>query len=123
MNLDFDSQVRHFWVQLPEGTAVSNISFYDGDQDRSNDWVPALFNTSVHWFGASNDRAGQDYSRLFNFRFDANAAPSPPDGTVAGLVAYSPESQITTQILGPAVITPVHLPNEAPDFRSTPKGR
>ncbi len=73
MNLDFDRQIASFSVPIPPGVAVTNAGFGDVDADGGNDWTVTIGPDTVSWQAPSGNAL--DWGTLFNFRFDADAAP------------------------------------------------
>ena len=105
MNFDFDPLVRSFSVPLPAGVTVANVGFRDGDQDPSNDWGASAAGGALTW-DAPKSMGGQDYSTLFNFRFDANATPSAADGVMVRLRPTEVRDWTPTlRIVGPGMLT------------------
>jgi hypothetical protein len=105
MNFDFDPLVRSFSVPLPAGAAVANVGFRDADEDPSNDWGASTAGGAVTW-SAPKSLGGQDYSTLFNFRFDANASPSAANGVTVRLRATEVRDwEPTLAIVGPGKLT------------------
>ena len=78
MNMDYDRQVESFAVPFAPGTTITGIEFGDVDDVATNDWTAALANGHVTWSapGGGADTNACDWGTLFNFRFDADAAPA-----------------------------------------------
>lgn len=77
-NRDSDRGIRSFTV--PTGGAnVTNASFHDIDKDPANDWTVQVTPGEVTWFtddyATDPDAPALKYQEMFNFRFDADAAP------------------------------------------------
>lgn len=78
-NHDCDRQVRQFSIPIPDGFNVQNIGFRDIDRDATNQWTSSYSNNAITWstgvFGSSNANPLK-FASVFNFRFDANVAPT-----------------------------------------------
>jgi hypothetical protein len=90
-NFDSDRGAHAFTVPLPAGVTVSNVGFHDPDTSLANEWNATVWSDRITW--ATDDYATDSlanylgYYRMFNFRFDADAAPAA--GTV-GLTIFKP---------------------------------
>lgn len=84
-------EMRSFFVPLPNGATVSNIGFHDTGFDAANDWTGQVVNGGIQWSTDTyivNDEANSlKWGEAYNFRFDANVAPT--DGPV-GTGLYKP---------------------------------
>ena len=110
MNFDFDRQIRSFAVPLPPGVELASVSFYDGDDDPGNDWPATVGASEIVWSTPDGAPAlgALDWGVLFNFGFDANAAPTDPLATMGVLEAGSP-AQLTAATRGPGTtLVPVN---------------
>jgi hypothetical protein len=88
LNFDFERQVQSFSLPIGAGQTVSNTGFDDGDTSASNDWTPSVTSGSVTWTAPAGHAL--DFGMLFNFRFDANAAPVEGAATITPLDPGSP---------------------------------
>jgi hypothetical protein len=102
MNFDFDRRIRSFSVPLPAGVELASVAFYDGNDDPGDDWQSTVTASAIVWSTPAGEPAvgALDWGTLFNFRFDANAAPSGPTATMEVLEAGSP-NQLTAASKGP----------------------
>jgi hypothetical protein len=103
MNFDFDRRIRSFSVPLPAGVELASVAFYDGDAAPGNDWQSLVTATEIVWTTPAGDPelGALDWGTLYNFRFDANAAPTDPMTTLGVLESGSP-TQLTAASKGPA---------------------
>jgi hypothetical protein len=100
--------IRSF--EVPVGAAiVANVGFHDPDQDALNDWTATTANGWVSWstedFVTNPQAPALEYQTMFNFRFDADAAPVP--------------SSVRAGIFRPGVGTAVFLGAPAPHAGAT----
>lgn len=86
-NMNSDHAARVFSVDFPDGTPITNVGFKDIDHHSSEvysttDWTSAVDtpNGTVSWstetYAANNNANALRYATLFNFWFDAAAAPA-----------------------------------------------
>lgn len=77
---DMDRGIRSFKVPLESGLTVSNVVFRDPDGIAGNDWTWSYGGGFITFNGptfATNASAPHlSYGRVFNFRFEVNAAPA-----------------------------------------------
>ena len=76
MNYDFDPRFNRFSISLPEGIAISNIQYLDGDQDGGNDWSSLIENGELTWTAPNTD-SSLEWGHMATFVFEANEPPSP----------------------------------------------
>ncbi|MBK7876279.1 MAG: hypothetical protein IPJ77_11060 [Planctomycetes bacterium] len=109
-NLNSDRNVGSFSVPVPAGVTVTNIGFHDvnyHDNDGNGsanfsgtDWVGALSGGAVSWAcqtQAQNALANAiRWGTLYNFRFDANVAPTSGVTTFGLWKTGSPASMTAT---------------------------
>jgi hypothetical protein len=95
--------VRSFAVPVG-GVNISHPSFHDIDQDPGNDWDVTIADGAITWstddYATDPDAHALFFQTLFNFRFDADQAPT--DGAVA-LGIFKPGS-------GSSLLLPVQTP-------------
>ncbi len=86
-NMNSDHAAQSFSVDLPDGTAITNVGFHDvdshsGEPYSTTDWTTAvdLPNGTVSWssetFAANNNANALRWATMFTFWFDANVAPA-----------------------------------------------
>lgn len=95
-NMNSDRSVRSFSVPIPAGLSVSNVEFHDvayrgndgvnGNQNyNSTDWSFVNTGTALEWststFAQDSNANAIRWGTTYNFRFDANAVPTP--GTIS----------------------------------------
>ena len=85
LNLDYDRQVQSFSVPVATGVAVTNIGFNDLDTLATNNWIATIHPDRVQWDEVNNGFNALDWGMLYNFRFDADAAPSTNVATLTSL--------------------------------------
>lgn len=94
-NMNSDRSVRTFSVPIPAGLSVTNAGFHDttyrgndgqggGAPFSGTDWTFTNTGTTLEWststFAQSNNANAIRWGTTYNFRFDANAVPTP--GTI-----------------------------------------
>jgi hypothetical protein len=86
MNRNSDRQIRSFSIPVAGVANISNIGFHDNDLDPATDWQVAVENGAITWqtqTHAENPNANAlVFGYLFNFRFDADAAPAATEATL-----------------------------------------
>jgi hypothetical protein len=102
MNFDFDRRIRSFSLPLPAGVVLASVGFHDGDGDLANDWQATVTGTEIVWstLAAEPARGALDWGTLYNFRFDANAAPVAAAATL-GILETGPEMQLAPDSVAP----------------------
>jgi hypothetical protein len=75
-NRDNHRGIRTFSLPVCPGSAVTNVSFRDLDDDAANDWSVSQTTTDLV-FSTSNNPLR--WNSLFNFSFDCDAAPGGPN--------------------------------------------
>jgi len=100
-NHDFDRKVKSFRVPLPPGAIVSNAAFRDLDGSAGSDWTITIGSGAVVFEAPGPiDATALDWGTLFNFRFDADAAPA------AGSVDLGAHEETPTLLVPAPAITP-----------------
>jgi hypothetical protein len=103
-NHDSDRQMREFTIPVASGINVTNIGVRDADTDAGNQWTSSFANGKVSWFTqthAQNPNANSlKYNSVFNFWFDANAAP------VSGCALFNHFKPGSLQWLSAMTMTP-----------------
>ena len=86
-NLKSDHAAQRFAVDFPDGTAIANVGFSDidshsGEPYSTTDWTPEIdgANGTVSWatetFASNNNANALRWATMYNFWFDADAAPA-----------------------------------------------
>ncbi|MGH2570239.1 MAG: hypothetical protein ACRDGR_03370, partial [bacterium] len=103
-NRDSDRGIRSFSIPI-HGVNVTNVGFRDIDKDAGDDWTVTNDGGTITW---STDDWATDpegnwlhFQTLFNFRFDADAPPS-PTYAAAGIFKPGPGSVVYITTSGPA---------------------
>lgn len=91
-NMNSDRSVRSFSLPIPSGVVISNVGFHDvtyrgndgmgGTQNFSGaDWTFSNNGTTLEWststFASDTNANAIRWGTSYNFRFDANAVPTP----------------------------------------------
>ncbi|MBL8060991.1 MAG: hypothetical protein JNK63_09790, partial [Chthonomonas sp.] len=76
-NMDLDRQVKSFHVSVADSVNVRNITFRDIDKTATNEWTMTRANGDVSWEMQAGTPNPLIYGRLYNFRFEAQAAAVP----------------------------------------------
>lgn len=85
MNYDFDPRFSSFALQVPEGVAVSNIQYLDGDSNAANDWTSSM--AGGHLVFTAPGGAALEWGYMATFIFEANQAP------VEGVIELTAEEE------------------------------
>ncbi len=104
-NFDLDRRLRSLSVPLPAGITVSDPTFYDGDDDPTNDWAATVTPTEIFWQTPPGDPSSNalDWGTMFSFSFEANGAPAERTATLGILEAGTPSDALAaTQAPGDA---------------------
>jgi len=103
-NFDLERQIRSFTLPVSTDVTVSNAGFHDPDLDPGNDWLFMQNAGTITWFTesfAQNPVANANiYGTLFNFRFDADAAPTAATVTL-GLFKPGGGTAVAASTMGP----------------------
>lgn len=108
-NMNVDRAVGAFSVPVPTGVTLTNIGFHDvdyhsGEPYDGTDWPATVSGGSITWATAPvavNPNANAiRWSTMYNFRFDANAAPGMADSSLGMFKTGSPAS-ITASVAAP----------------------
>jgi hypothetical protein len=100
-NFNSDRSGQAFTIPFPAGTVISNIGFSDvdyhsGEPYSGTDWTSSTTGTSVTWqtqTHATNPNANAlRWDTIYNFWFDANAAPGAGSATITLFKPGSPAS-------------------------------
>jgi hypothetical protein len=109
LNIDMDRKVDSFTIPLAPSAVVTNVGFHavehhdEEDQGYSNDaWTWQVADGAITWSTLDNPVR---WGTMYNFRFDADAAPN-PDGTVVTLGMFEPGEPdvLTGETIGPCII-------------------
>ncbi len=109
-NLNSDRCAGSFSIPIPPGTTVTNIGFHDVDSHTGEpyaltDWTPVVAATAITWstqpYTANPNANAIRWGTLYNFRFDADAAPV---GSLASIGLFKPGvgSIVFGQVRAPA---------------------
>ncbi|MFQ5524629.1 MAG: hypothetical protein ACE5GX_00075 [Thermoanaerobaculia bacterium] len=104
MNFDFDRQIDSFTVPLPPGATVWNAWFGDQDGVTGNDWAATVNAGGITFSAPAGNEL--DWGIMYNFAFDANAAPGDLQLTLGVLETGSPMA-LTPTAVAPATLIPV----------------
>jgi hypothetical protein len=114
-NMNSHRSARTFSVPIPSGITVTNIGFHDvdyhsgdgavmGTSFAGDDWPGALSRGSLEWstadFATDPNANALRWGTLYNFRFDADAAPVAANAEVGLYRSGSPDS-IVIATVGP----------------------
>jgi HYR domain-containing protein len=105
-NMNSDRSAQSFSVPVPPGLVIRNVGFHDVDYHSGDgidgvttsgtDWTSTVLNGAITWStqsSAVNPNANAlRWGTLYDFRFDANAPPTPGLGTITLFKAGSPGS-------------------------------
>jgi hypothetical protein len=125
-NLNSDRSIRAFSVPKGSGVSVSNLAFHDvayhdgdgpGNVDfDGTDWPATNGASSVSWatqtFAQNQSANALRWGTLYNFRFDANVAPS--TGTLT-LATFKTVGNVTAQVDVPGTPQPDSDGDGVPD--------
>jgi hypothetical protein len=107
-NAGFDS----FSVPLPEGVAISDIQFGDGDLDAANDWASAVDTAAISW--TAPEGLSLDWGTMMRFSFVADSAPVASSVNL-GVANPGAPASFSPAALAPAVNT-APAANQTPEF-------
>ncbi|MDM7917493.1 MAG: hypothetical protein QUU85_19850, partial [Candidatus Eisenbacteria bacterium] len=104
-NFDSDREARSLQIPVGSLAGITNIGFHDPDLDPADDWQVSLENGVLTW---STDAFGDDpganalgFGILFNFWFDAPAAPVDGEARLGLFKPYDPDF-VTAATIVPA---------------------
>ena len=109
-NMNSDRCGGSFSIPLPAGVVVSNVGFHDVDYRNGDgngnvnfsgtDWTVTQTATSITWAcqtqAANTNANALRWGTTYNFRFDANAAPSTGNATLGLWKTGSPGNVVTS---------------------------
>lgn len=110
-NLCSHRSAQSFSVPLPSGATVSNIGFHDvdyhsGEPFDGTDWPATVSGAAIAWetqtYATNQNANALRWGTLYNFRFDADAAPVVTTATV-GLFRPGSPAALYARSTGPAV--------------------
>lgn len=123
---DMDRQIRMFELPIETGLNLTNVEFRDIDTNATNDWTfqydpigKLRFYTDTY---AANPAANAlSYSRMYNFRFEADIAPIVSNVTL-GLFKPGALPAVQAEIDGPTPPQPTTISGTVnlEDFGGTP---
>jgi len=77
--MNSDRQIRSFSLPVVGVPNIINIGFHDNDADPTNDWRVTVENGAITWqtdtYAVNPGANALVFGYMFNFRFDASAAP------------------------------------------------
>jgi hypothetical protein len=129
-NENLDRAIQSFSVPLGPGVNISNIDFHappqepgwpnDGTQNNqgysSTPWTVTQSSNSITWnsetFAQNQNANAIRFGTLYNFRFDADQAPNPTDGTVGFFKTGGPMPVL--------IDAPGNVPTPSPTPTATP---
>ncbi len=100
-NFNSDRSGQAFVIPIPSGTTVTNIGFSDvdyhsGEPYSLTDWTGAASSTQITWntqtYAANVNANALRWDTIYNFWFDANAAPAQGSATINLFKPGSPTS-------------------------------
>ncbi len=109
-NLNSDRGAGFFSVPVPNGANITNIGFHDvdyhsGEPFDGTDWSAQIVGGQLVWstesYDTNPDANALRWGTLYNFRFDADAAPDTSNVTIGLFKPGSPDS-VVVQVQGPA---------------------
>jgi hypothetical protein len=138
-NQNLDRAIQSFQVGYPAlPPTLSNIGFHAPPQEPpwANDgtfnnqgyssipWTFTDNGTSATWncetFQQNQNANAIRWGTLYNFRFDANAPPTPSTATIG---FFKPGDPISFQVPAPSLTGPTPTPTATPRFTPTPRPR
>ncbi len=111
LNLDSDREFDSFELPMVGVPSITNIGFHDSTVDPADDWQVTLANGVLKWETAGNNPLVFGY--MYNFRFDADAAPTNTDATMSLFQPGSP-TEVSATTLGPTQATAAILAGTSP---------
>lgn len=122
-NLNSDRSAGSFNVPVPAGVSVSNIAFHDVDYHGNGnpysgaDWIGSIDANGVTWstqsFGDNPNANALRWGTLYNFRFDANAAPNAAASASIGLFKPGTGTTVVVSALKAPAVPPPACPGDA----------
>jgi hypothetical protein len=104
LNYDSDREIRSFTLPVAGIANLTNIGFHDADSDATNDWKVTVANGVLQWetdtHAQNPDANALTFGEMFNFRFDADAAPVGVEATL-GLFMPGAGETVTGATTGP----------------------
>ncbi|MEX1025403.1 MAG: hypothetical protein WD226_10030 [Planctomycetota bacterium] len=108
-NMNSHASGGSFSVPVPPGVTVTNIGFHDvdyhsGEPFSGTDWTGVRGANDVSWatqtFAANSNANAIRWGTLYNFRFDADAAPNAVNATLGMFRPHTPSS-VSVAVRGP----------------------
>jgi hypothetical protein len=102
-NRNSDRAIRSFSLPVAGVANITNIGFHDNNNNAGDDWPVTLDAGTIRWsipaYESNINGNGLTFGSMFNFRFDAQAAPS----NVMGVVGpwKSPFIEVVAATKGP----------------------
>ncbi|MBI5362332.1 MAG: hypothetical protein HZA53_04075 [Planctomycetes bacterium] len=120
-NMNSDRSIRAFSLPIPAGVVVTNIGFNDvaylgGDGNGGvnfdgTDWPGSVSGGAITWststFAANNNANALRWGTTYNFRFDANSAPTPTSLTLSQYKVVN--NVVVASVDGPSSTGPVPI--------------
>jgi hypothetical protein len=123
-NINSDISGGSFEIPLQPGTVITNAGFHDvnyhsGEPYDNTDWTNTVTSTSIRWaspqtFAQNPNSNALRWATLYNFRFDANAAPTTGNATL-GLFKPAEEQSVAFSSRVPGTPPPVACPCDHQD--------
>lgn len=114
-NLTSNRAVGSVSIPLSAGVGVRNVGFHDvryhsGEPQGGTDWTPVRISDQIYWScepyaGPANELSANAlrWGTLYNFRFDADVAPSAQDtNAVLGLFVPGTPATVQIRVIAPA---------------------
>jgi hypothetical protein len=105
LNLNSDRRIRAFSLPITGVPNITAMGFHDNDAIPANDWQVTLDADTLRWqsetFAQNPDANALMFGYLFNFRFEADAAPASLGATL-GLFKPGAGAAVVASTLGPA---------------------
>jgi hypothetical protein len=102
-NRNSDRAIRSFSLPVAGVANITNIGFHDNNTNAGDDWPVTLDAGTIRWsipsYESNTTGNGLTFGSMFNFRFDAQAAPSNVMGTVGPW--KSPYIEVAAATKGP----------------------
>lgn len=74
---DLDRELDQFIIPVPDSVNVRNITYRDSDRNAANQWTTSRSAGNIRWAAQiGTNRNTLSYGRVFNFRFEAQQAPT-----------------------------------------------
>lgn len=126
LNMDSERQIRSFSLPVTGVPNITNIGFHDGDTDAANDWQVTFQDGAITWqtetYAQNPNAHALEFGLMFNFRFDAGAAPEAGAQATFGLFKPAPPAgvdEVTASTIGPQLNTTALVAAASPRAKVT----